>query len=100
MADFPQSPYAGIDYYKAGVARMGQSPADAFLRPYVTRGADRMGMGRTSAVDMVGRIADTNDLRQQSPRPSVSFPTRDHHHDSFPETGYSAADRLPDAAEM
>jgi hypothetical protein len=36
----------GIDYYKAVVARMGQSPADGFLRLYVTPGADHMGRAR------------------------------------------------------
>jgi hypothetical protein len=46
MADYAQSPYAGIDYYKAVVARM--EPADGFLRLYVTPGA------------MVERIANTN----------------------------------------
>ncbi len=48
---------------------MGQPPADGFLRLYVTPGANHMGMGALSAVDMGERIANTNDLWQRSPRP-------------------------------
>jgi hypothetical protein len=36
MADYAQSPYAGIEYYRAVVARMGQSAVDSFMRLYVT----------------------------------------------------------------
>jgi Tannase and feruloyl esterase len=53
MADYAQSPYAGIDYYLRVTERMGQGKADTFLRLYVTPGADHMGMGAPSAVDMV-----------------------------------------------
>jgi feruloyl esterase len=53
MADYAQSPYAGIEYYKTVVARMGQAAADSFLRLYVTPGADHMGMGAPASVDML-----------------------------------------------
>ncbi|HLX81027.1 MAG TPA: tannase/feruloyl esterase family alpha/beta hydrolase [Burkholderiales bacterium] len=58
MADYAQSPYAGIEYYKSVVARMGQPAADSFLRLYVTPGADHMGMGAPSSVDMVEVLSE------------------------------------------
>src|SRR6185503_5346584 len=58
MADYAQSPYAGVDYYKSVVARMGQPATDSFLRLYVTPGADHMGIGAPSAVDMVEILSD------------------------------------------
>jgi len=58
MADYAQSPYAGIEYYKSVVARMGQPAADIFLRLYVTPGADHMGIGAPSSVDMVEILSD------------------------------------------
>jgi len=58
MADYAQSPYAGIEYYKTVVERMGQAAADGFLRLYVTPGADHMGIGAPSAVDMVEVLSD------------------------------------------
>jgi feruloyl esterase len=58
MADYAQSPYAGIEYYRAVAARMGQGAADGFLRLYVTPGADHMGMGAPSSVDMMEVLAD------------------------------------------
>jgi feruloyl esterase len=58
MADYAQSPYAGIDYYKSVVARMGEPAVGGFLRLYVTPGADHMGMGAPSAVDMVEILSD------------------------------------------
>jgi len=58
MADYAQSPYAGIEYYKSVLERMGQSAAEDFLRLYVTPGADHMGIGAPSAVDMVEVLSD------------------------------------------
>jgi feruloyl esterase len=58
MADYAQSPYAGIEYYRAVVARMGRPVADGFVRLYVTPGADHMGMGTPSGVDMISVLAD------------------------------------------
>ena len=58
MADYAQSPYAGIDYYRGVVARMGQGTVDGFLRLYVTPGADHMGMGAPSNVDMLDVLVD------------------------------------------
>ena len=58
MADYAQSPYAGVEYYKSVLERMGQAAADSFLRLYVTPGADHMGIGAPSAVDMVEVLSD------------------------------------------
>jgi len=58
MADYAQSPYAGIDYYKSVLARHGQPMVDTFLRLYVTPGADHVGVGAPSAVDMVEVLSD------------------------------------------
>ncbi len=53
MADYAQSPYAGIDYWKRVVDAMGRGPTDAFMRLYVTPGADHVGTGAPTMVDML-----------------------------------------------
>ena len=53
MGDFAQSPYAGIEYYKAIVATLGKRAADDFVRAYVSPGADHGGGNAPSQVDMV-----------------------------------------------
>jgi feruloyl esterase len=58
MADYAQSPYAGIDYYKSVVGKMGQPAADGFLRLYTTPGADHMGSGAPTSIDMLGVLVD------------------------------------------
>jgi feruloyl esterase len=58
MADYAQSPYAGVEYYKSVIARMGQPAAEIFLRLYVTPGADHMGIGAPSSVDMVEVLSE------------------------------------------
>ena len=45
MADYAQSPFAGINYYKSVVARMGQDVVDRFARLYVVPGANHGGAG-------------------------------------------------------
>jgi feruloyl esterase len=44
-ADYAQSPFAGIEYYKSVVARMGQEAADRFIRLYVSPGSNHSGTG-------------------------------------------------------
>ena len=58
MADYAQSPYAGIEYYKSAVDKMGQSAADQFLRLYTTPGADHMGLGAPTSIDMLDVLVD------------------------------------------
>lgn len=43
MADYAQSPYAGIAYYDSVVAVLGQQQVNDFLRFYLTPGADHSG---------------------------------------------------------
>jgi feruloyl esterase len=60
--DFAQSAYAGIDYYKSVVAKMGQKSVDKFARLYVTPGVNHAGAGVSGtdgapvprAVDLLG----------------------------------------------
>ena len=53
LADYAQSPFAGIGYYRSVVDKMGQPGADDFLRLYVTPGADHVGTGAPVNVDML-----------------------------------------------
>lgn len=45
MADYAQSPFAGITYYQSVVTRMGQGAVDQFMRLYVTPGVNHGGAG-------------------------------------------------------
>ena len=53
MADYAQSPYAGIEYWQRVVETLGRGPTDAFMRLYVTPGADHVGTGAPTMVDML-----------------------------------------------
>jgi feruloyl esterase len=58
MSDYAQSPYEGVDYYKSAVARIGQAGVDGFMRFYVTPGADHMGVGSPSSVDLLDVLSE------------------------------------------
>jgi len=58
MADYAQSPYAGIDYYKSVVAKMGATNVENFLRLYVAPGVDHIGVGAPSSVDLLEVLTD------------------------------------------
>ena len=58
MADYAQSPYAGIEYYQSVVARMGQASVDGFMRLYVTPGADHVGMGVPAGFDVLDVLGE------------------------------------------
>ncbi|MDB5946179.1 MAG: tannase/feruloyl esterase family alpha/beta hydrolase [Ramlibacter sp.] len=58
LADYAQSPYAGIEYYRSVVAKMGQPAADDFLRLYTTPGADHVGTGAPVGIDMLQVLVD------------------------------------------
>ena len=45
MADYAQSPFAGISYYQSVVSKMGQTAVDQFMRLYVTPGVAHGGGG-------------------------------------------------------
>jgi feruloyl esterase len=53
LADYAQSPLAGVRYYSAVVERMGQSRVDGFMRLYTAPGVDHMGFGAPANVDML-----------------------------------------------
>jgi Tannase and feruloyl esterase len=53
MADYAQSPYAGIEYWKSVVEKLGRTSTDDFMRLYVTPGADHVGTGAPTMVDML-----------------------------------------------
>jgi feruloyl esterase len=58
MGDYAQSPYAGFDYYNSVIGKMGQSAVDQFLRLYATPGADHMGLGAPTSIDMLEVLVD------------------------------------------
>ena len=113
MADYAQSPYAGIAYYKSVVDRIGQAKVDGFMRLYVTPGADHMGVGAPSSVDMlevltawVGRDKAPGDLLQVaqetkppfttvSARPMCRYPAYPHYRAGDPAKAESFACKVP-----
>lgn len=58
MADYAQSPYAGIEYWRSVVAKMGQAALDQFARLYVAPGVDHVGTGAPANLDMLSILAD------------------------------------------
>jgi feruloyl esterase len=58
MADYAQSPYAGIGYYESVVRTMGQGAADGFMRLYTAPGVDHVGTGGPANVDMLSAVVD------------------------------------------
>jgi hypothetical protein len=58
MADYAQSPYAGIDYWRSVVSKMGARTTDEFVRLYVAPGVDHVGSGAPANVDMLSVLAD------------------------------------------
>jgi pimeloyl-ACP methyl ester carboxylesterase len=53
MADYAQSPYAGIRYFESVQAKMGQDVTQAFARLYTAPGVDHVGSGAPAFVDML-----------------------------------------------
>lgn len=113
MSDYAQSPYAGIEYYKSVVGRMGQAGVDGFMRLYTTPGADHMGVGVPSSVDMLEVLADwvgndkaPGDLVQQlheamppfavvSARPMCRYPAYPHYRGGEPSKAESFMCKTP-----
>jgi feruloyl esterase len=50
LADYAQSPLAGVEYYNRVVEKLGQAQVDSFIRFYVTPGINHGGKG----VDLLG----------------------------------------------
>ncbi len=58
MADYAQSPYAGIQYFQAVQARLGPTQVRQFARLYTAPGVDHVGSGAPANVDMLGVLVD------------------------------------------
>jgi Tannase and feruloyl esterase len=58
MADYAQSPYAGINYYKSVVAKLGQAKVNDFVRLFVAPGVDHVGYGGPANVDMLELLSN------------------------------------------
>ena len=58
MADYAQSPYAGIQYHAAVVARLGLETTNSFMRLYTAPGVDHVGSGAPGNVDMLPALVD------------------------------------------
>jgi Tannase and feruloyl esterase len=53
MADYAQSPYAGIRYVQAVQSKMGGDRVNGFMRLYTAPGVDHVGSGAPANVDML-----------------------------------------------
>lgn len=51
--DYAQSPFAGINYYKSVVKKMGQGTVDQFFRFYITPGANHGGGNVPDGIDVL-----------------------------------------------
>ena len=58
MADYAQSPYAGIGYYESVRQRLGAARTDSFMRLYTAPGVDHVGSGAPSNVDMLSALTN------------------------------------------
>ncbi len=89
-SDHAQSPFAGVDYYKSVVAKMGQDKVDGFMRFFVTPGASHSGFGVNGidgapiprGVDLLGVLDDwasagkaPDALSQIAQNPAAPFAT-------------------------
>jgi hypothetical protein len=67
MADYAQSPYAGIAYHQSVVQAMGQAAVDSFFHLYTAPNVDHVGTGGPANVDMLDALNDWVE-RGQAPR--------------------------------
>ena len=58
MADYAQSPYAGIGYFQQVQKRMGEAGTAEFMRLYMAPGVDHVGSGAPANVDMLSVLVD------------------------------------------
>lgn len=56
MADYAQSPYAGIAYVESVKSRMGAATVDQFVKLYAAPGVDHVGSGAPANVDLLGAL--------------------------------------------
>src|SRR5947208_8701859 len=58
MADYAQSPYAGIRYFENVQRKLGKEKTAEFARLYTAPGVDHVGSGAPANVDMLGVLVD------------------------------------------
>ncbi len=58
MADYAQSPYAGIRYFESVERKLGKSETAEFARLYTAPGVDHVGSGAPANVDMLSVLVD------------------------------------------
>ncbi|MBR0753200.1 tannase/feruloyl esterase family alpha/beta hydrolase [Bradyrhizobium jicamae] len=58
MADYAQSPYAGIRYFENVQKKLGKEKAAEFVRLYTAPGVDHVGSGAPANVDMLAVLVD------------------------------------------
>lgn len=58
MADYAQSPYAGIRYFESVQRKLGQTETAEFARLYTAPGVDHVGSGAPANVDMLSVLVD------------------------------------------
>ena len=56
LADYAQSPYAGIGYVESVQAKLGRARTTEFLRLYTAPGVDHVGTGGPANVDMLSAL--------------------------------------------
>ena len=58
MADYAQSPYAGIGYFQSVEAKLGVEKTRDFARLFTAPGVDHVGAGAPANVDMLSALSD------------------------------------------
>ena len=58
MADYAQSPYAGIRYFEKVESTLGKDKTASFARLYTAPGVDHVGSGAPANIDMLGVLVD------------------------------------------
>ena len=58
MADYAQSPYAGIRYFESVERKLGKAETAEFARLYTAPGVDHVGSGAPANVDMLSVLTD------------------------------------------
>ena len=58
MADYAQSPYAGIRYFENVQRTMGKEKTAEFARLYTAPGVDHVGSGAPANIDMLAVLVD------------------------------------------
>jgi feruloyl esterase len=56
LADYAQSPYAGIGYHASVVQKLGRTAVDGFFKLYAAPGVDHVGFGAPANVDMLAAL--------------------------------------------